>query len=136
MLSVECRSVVATCLSWLAIIDFEVRAVIVVRSFNIHLHSQTCPTCVHTYIHTHTHTHTLIIRLNGGELFDYVIQKDYLDEAEATYYMKQILAGLAYVHKKSIVHLDLKVVWNGSLGVNVEWEPGVNVEWEPGVNVE
>ena len=58
VLSVECRSVVATCLSWLAIIDFEVRAVIVVRSFNIHLHSQTCPTCVHTYIHTHTHTHT------------------------------------------------------------------------------
>ena len=42
-------------------------------------------------------------------MFDYVIEKDYLDEAEATYYMKQILEGLAYVHKKSIVHLDMKV---------------------------
>ena len=104
----------------------------VLTSTYTHKHAQLV--YIHTY--THTHTHTLIIRLNGGELFDYVIQKDYLDEAEATYYMKQILAGLAYVHKKSIVHLDLKVVWNGSLGVNVEWEPGVNVEWEPGVNVE
>lgn len=46
--------------------------------------------------------------LHGGELFDYVIEKDYLDEAEAVYYMTQILEGLDYMHKKNIVHLDLK----------------------------
>ena len=38
-----------------------------------------------------------------------MIEKDYLDEAEATYYMKQILEGLDYMHAKNIVHLDLKV---------------------------
>lgn len=46
--------------------------------------------------------------LNGGELFDYVIAKEYLDENEATYYLKQILAALDFCHKKKIVHLDLK----------------------------
>ena len=51
--------------------------------------------------------------LHGGELFDYVIEKDYLDEAEAVYYMTQILEGLDYMHKKNIVHLDLKVGVHG-----------------------
>lgn len=48
-------------------------------------------------------------RLNGGELFDYLTQKDFLDEVEATQYMKQILEGMEYVHSRNIVHLDLKV---------------------------
>ena len=48
-------------------------------------------------------------RLNGGELFDYVVEKDFLEESEAVYYMKQILEGLDFCHKRNIVHLDLKV---------------------------
>lgn len=47
-------------------------------------------------------------RLSGGELFDYLTQKDFLDEVEATHYMKQILEGMAYTHAQNIVHLDLK----------------------------
>lgn len=50
-----------------------------------------------------------LCRLNGGELFDYVIAKEYLDENEASYYLKQILGALNFCHKKKIVHLDLKV---------------------------
>ena len=51
----------------------------------------------------------LYIRLNGGELFDYVLEKEYLNEKEASYYMRQILSAIDYFHKKNIVHLDLKV---------------------------
>lgn len=42
-------------------------------------------------------------------MFDYVIAKDYLDENEATNYMKQIITAMDFCHKKKIVHLDLKV---------------------------
>lgn len=49
-------------------------------------------------------------RLDGGELFDYLTQKDFLDEGEATHYTKQILGALEYAHSKNIVHLDLKVI--------------------------
>lgn len=59
--------------------------------------------------HAHMHKHTRTHRLSGGELFDYLTQKDFLDEVEATNYMKQILDGLRYVHEQKIVHMDLKV---------------------------
>lgn len=39
-----------------------------------------------------------------------MIDKEYLDENEAAYYMKQILSAMDFCHKKKIVHLDLKVL--------------------------
>ena len=37
-----------------------------------------------------------------------MIAKEFLDENEATFYMKQLLAGLEFCHEKGIIHLDLK----------------------------
>ena len=45
----------------------------------------------------------------GGELFEKIIAKEYLTEKEAVCYLRQLLEGLAYMHSKSIVHLDIKV---------------------------
>jgi serine/threonine protein kinase len=45
----------------------------------------------------------------GGELFDYVAQKDHLCEDEARGIMRQLFAATDYMHRMGIVHRDLKV---------------------------
>ncbi len=51
----------------------------------------------------------LFSRLNGGELFDYVIEREFLEESQAVDYLTQIMEAMHFCHKKNIVHLDLKV---------------------------
>ena len=41
-----------------------------------------------------------------------MLQKEYLDEKEASFYMMQILQAIDYFHKQKIVHLDLKVQYS------------------------
>lgn len=45
----------------------------------------------------------------GGELFDFLAEKESLTEEEATEFLKQILDGVLYLHAKRIAHFDLKV---------------------------
>lgn len=52
----------------------------------------------------------LILELvSGGELFDFLAEKESLTEDEATQFLKQILDGVHYLHSKRIAHFDLKV---------------------------
>lgn len=48
-------------------------------------------------------------RVCGGELFDFLAQKESLSEEEATQFIKQILEGVNYLHARKIAHFDLKV---------------------------
>ncbi|XP_035275273.1 death-associated protein kinase 2-like isoform X1 [Anguilla anguilla] len=51
----------------------------------------------------------LILELvSGGELFDFLAQKESLCEEEATQFIKQILEGVHYLHARKIAHFDLK----------------------------
>uniref|UniRef100_A0A8B9E643 Death-associated protein kinase 2 n=1 Tax=Anser cygnoides TaxID=8845 RepID=A0A8B9E643_ANSCY len=51
----------------------------------------------------------LILELvSGGELFDFLAQKESLSEEEATRFIKQILDGVNYLHSQKIAHFDLK----------------------------
>uniref|UniRef100_A0A674IVY8 non-specific serine/threonine protein kinase n=1 Tax=Terrapene triunguis TaxID=2587831 RepID=A0A674IVY8_9SAUR len=51
----------------------------------------------------------LILELvSGGELFDFLAQKESLSEEEATRFIKEILDGVNYLHAKKIAHFDLK----------------------------
>ncbi|KAG9355301.1 hypothetical protein JZ751_000139 [Albula glossodonta] len=51
----------------------------------------------------------LIVELiSGGELFDFIAAKESLSETEAIDFIKQILQGLSYMHRKNIAHFDLK----------------------------
>ncbi|XP_013389888.1 death-associated protein kinase 1 isoform X2 [Lingula anatina] len=51
----------------------------------------------------------LVLELvSGGELFDFIAEKEKLSEEEASAFIKQILHGVRHMHDKNIVHLDLK----------------------------
>ncbi|XP_059365317.1 death-associated protein kinase 2-like [Carassius carassius] len=51
----------------------------------------------------------LIVELiKGGELFDFIAEKENLTETEAIEFMKQILEGVRYMHQKNVAHFDLK----------------------------
>ncbi len=46
--------------------------------------------------------------MEGGELFDYVVQKGTLTEDEAASIVQKVTSALVYMHSKNIVHRDLK----------------------------
>ncbi|XP_036394775.1 death-associated protein kinase 2-like [Megalops cyprinoides] len=51
----------------------------------------------------------LIVELiSGGELFDFIAEKENLSENEAIEFIKQILQGVGFMHSKHIAHFDLK----------------------------
>ncbi|XP_046889445.1 death-associated protein kinase 2 isoform X1 [Hypomesus transpacificus] len=57
---------------------------------------------------THSDIVLILELVSGGELFDFLAQKESLSEEEATQFIKQILDGVQYLHSKRIAHFDLK----------------------------
>lgn len=51
----------------------------------------------------------MFISIQGGELFERVIEEDYiLTEKACTVFMRQICEAVEFIHSKNILHLDLK----------------------------
>ncbi|XP_058260737.1 death-associated protein kinase 2 isoform X2 [Hemibagrus wyckioides] len=46
--------------------------------------------------------------IRGGELFDFIAEKESLTETDAIKFLKQILEGVNYMHSKHVGHFDLK----------------------------
>lgn len=50
-----------------------------------------------------------MVRILGGELFERVIEEDYmLTEKACTVFIRQICEGVDFLHSRDILHLDLK----------------------------
>ncbi|CAD8190471.1 unnamed protein product [Paramecium pentaurelia] len=52
--------------------------------------------------------HIITELIEDGDLFDYVQNKQYLDEGEAALIFNQLLDALSYIHSIGIVHRDIK----------------------------
>uniref|UniRef100_A0A3B3ZJK4 non-specific serine/threonine protein kinase n=1 Tax=Periophthalmus magnuspinnatus TaxID=409849 RepID=A0A3B3ZJK4_9GOBI len=63
---------------------------------------------VHDVYESRTEVVLILELVSGGELFDFLAQKESLSEEEATQFIKQILEGVRYLHSKNIAHFDLK----------------------------
>lgn len=59
-------------------------------------------------IETHTDIYVVMEYVKSGELFDYIVEKGRLQEAEARRFFQQIISGVEYCHRNMIVHRDLK----------------------------
>ena len=44
----------------------------------------------------------------NGELYEYIVNKDRLDEEESSIFFYQLINGVEYIHKQGFAHRDLK----------------------------
>ena len=57
---------------------------------------------------TSQHIFVAMELLQGGELFNYIIEKKLLQESEAACIVKQVTSAISYMHRHGYVHRDLK----------------------------
>ena len=75
-------------------------------------------------------------RVQGGELFDRIVEKGSYTEKDASDLIKQILLAVDYLHGQGIVHRDLKVSYSCKPFVTVGiqmWSLGMTVRGVRGV---
>lgn len=58
---------------------------------------------------TERHIGIVLEYASGGELFDYILNHRYLKDNAARRLFAQLISGVGYLHKKGIVHRDLKL---------------------------
>lgn len=64
---------------------------------------------LHEMIETSAYIGIILEYASGGELFDYILNHRYLKDHTARKLFAQLVSGVGYLHKKGIVHRDLKL---------------------------
>ncbi|EAS32243.3 CAMK/CAMKL/KIN4 protein kinase [Coccidioides immitis RS] len=64
---------------------------------------------LHEMVETDRHIGIILEYASGGELFDYILNQRYLKDHAARRLFAQLVSGVGYLHKKGIVHRDLKL---------------------------
>ncbi len=63
---------------------------------------------LYAIIETHTMIYIVMELVEGGELFDHIVDKGCYDEQKARQVMRQILEALRHLHMLGIIHRDIK----------------------------
>jgi calcium-dependent protein kinase len=63
---------------------------------------------VNEIMEDHDHYYIVTEILEGGELFDRIIDVKSFSEKKAAYILKQVLLAINYMHKMNVTHRDLK----------------------------
>ncbi|XP_021234494.1 inactive serine/threonine-protein kinase PLK5-like [Numida meleagris] len=77
----------------------------------LELHSCLCHRHIvrlHGQFSTRSHVYLLLEHCGRGSVADILRARGGLTEAEARYYLRQVIAGLRYLHGHGLVHRDLK----------------------------
>ena len=64
---------------------------------------------LHEMVETDRHIGIIMEYASGGELFEYILNNRYLRDNSARRLFAQLVSGVGYLHKKGIVHRDLKL---------------------------
>lgn len=64
---------------------------------------------LHEMVETERHIGIILEYASGGELFDYILRHRFLKDNAARRLFAQLVSGVGYLHKKGIVHRDLKL---------------------------
>ncbi|KAF1811337.1 Pkinase-domain-containing protein, partial [Eremomyces bilateralis CBS 781.70] len=64
---------------------------------------------LHEMVETERHIGIILEYASGGELFDYILNHRYLKDNAARRLFAQLVSGVGYLHKKGIIHRDLKL---------------------------
>ena len=64
---------------------------------------------LHEMVETDRNIGIILEYASGGELFDYILTHRYLKDNSARRLFAQLVSGVGYLHKKGIVHRDLKL---------------------------
>ncbi|TQS36160.1 hypothetical protein Golomagni_03395 [Golovinomyces magnicellulatus] len=64
---------------------------------------------LHEMVETEKQIGIILEYASGGELFDYILNHRYLKDNSARRLFAQLVSGVGYLHKKGIVHRDLKL---------------------------
>ena len=64
---------------------------------------------LHEMVETPEYIGIILEYASGGELFDYILNHRYLKDPIARKLFAQLVSGVGYLHKKGIIHRDLKL---------------------------